>query len=112
MKTLISSLILIFALSAQANSIEPLLGLEITSSAVKIRVVSGGCTTKKSFEVQKRVDPQNQAVQLLFVRTRPDNCESEPFEAYFPNGVVISFEMNDLGIMRGQNVYVGNPFGH
>ena len=53
MKKLFSTLILILAFSAQANYLEPLLGASVDNNNVKIRVASGGCTTKNSFEVKK-----------------------------------------------------------
>lgn len=111
MKKLISSLILILGISVQASTLEPLLGLSVNSSTVKIRVMSGGCTTKESFEVKKIADAKRQAVQLFFVRTAPDSCEAGNYDAYLPNGVVLYYSFDELGILRGQNVYVGNPFG-
>lgn len=111
MKKLITSFILLLSIAAQANTLEPLLGLAVGSGTVKIRVASGGCTTKASFEVKKIADAKKQAVQLFFVRVAPDSCELDNFDAYLPNGVVLYYSFDELGIMRGQNVYVGNPFG-
>lgn len=111
MKKLLAPLILILAFSAQANYLEPLLAASVDSNNVKIRVASGGCTTKNSFEVKKITDVKRQAVQLFFIRTLSDNCEANNSDAYFPNGIVLSYTFDELGILRGQNVYVGNPFG-
>ncbi|MBY0555392.1 hypothetical protein K2P97_12740 [bacterium] len=111
MKKLIASITLLLSISAQSSTLEPLLGLAVNSGTVKIRVSSGGCTTKASFEVKKITDAKKQAVQLFFVRVASDSCEQSNFDAYLPNGVVLYYSFDELGIMRGQNVYVGNPFG-
>lgn len=102
---------MILAFSAQADHLEPLLGASVYSNTVKIRVASGGCTTKESFEVKKTTDSKKQAVKLFFVRVVADSCENDNLDAYLPDGVVLSYDFNELGIMRGQSVYVGNPFG-
>ena len=110
MKKLIASLILILATTVQADYLEPLLGLGITANTVKIRVASGGCTNKSSFEVKKITDTLSQSLQLNFVRVSADTCEAGNSDAYYPNGVVLTYRFEELGIRRGQRIYVGNPF--
>jgi hypothetical protein len=111
MKKTIMSLIILLNITTQAASLEALLGLAVTSNSVKIRVASSGCTSKASFDVKGVTDSSRQAVKLLFVRTQPDTCETGGSEAYLPNGVVLTYNFDELGIKRGQMVYVGNPFG-
>jgi hypothetical protein len=74
-------------------------------------VASSGCTSKASFDVKRFTNLNKQAVQIIFIRTQPDTCETASSEAYLPNGVVLTYNFDELGIKRGQIVYVGNPFG-
>lgn len=67
---------LFFIVISQASKdtlLEPLYGLEINDSKLRIKVKSTGCTTADSFSLRWTPDKQ-----LTIIRIKPDNCRRMP----------------------------------
>lgn len=110
MKTLLVSLTLFASLWAVAhhqdyNSEEILMGAKITGKTIKIQVRSGGCTHKNSFWIKEDYNSEKQMMQLTFMRSYPDHCEG-----YFPEGKILSFNRDELGIRTDHSFNIGNRF--
>lgn len=105
MKHLLVILILVISAQVQALEIEPLMALAMGPNNIKIRVYSGGCTTKDSFYVHKIYDQRYSRVQIIFYRLNRDTCE-----AYIPEGKVLTYSHSELGINRDHSIFIGNPF--
>lgn len=60
--------------------VEPLYGISVGESTIKIKVTSNGCTTEKDFELMIRHH------RLVITRTKMDNCRARAklVELIFP----------------------------
>jgi len=114
MKLLIALLLAASSLSVFAGEVvypsvprvETIYSLSFAEGYVQIQVESNGCTFKESFLVEKYLDPSDNVVRLLFVRSRPDWCR-----AFHAEGVMVQFSKEDLGLNYADEVRVENPFG-
>lgn len=83
---------------------EPILGWHVEDNGDLVaRVRSGGCTTKASFDPFVEGGP-SWDFDVELIRVHPDHCE-----AFFPNGVEVTFTREDLGLPRGARIQVINP---
>jgi hypothetical protein len=72
---------------------------------IRVQVRSNGCTTKESFEPVVMVDSRTRwSFTVELRRLQPDLCR-----AYLPEGVVLVWTRDDLGLPRGGTVRVINP---
>ncbi|MGZ3691677.1 MAG: hypothetical protein ACXVAX_09245 [Pseudobdellovibrio sp.] len=106
MKTLFLTISLLgnMVMAAIYPRVETLMDAQVSGSQVKIQVQSGGCTWKNSFRISQHFDAAQGMTKLTFVRLYPDFCEM-----YFPDGIVLTYTMQDLRIQSGKSYYIGNP---
>jgi hypothetical protein len=100
MKKLIAILSLIGPAMANAE-MEPILGVSVNQKGITYQVASGGCTSKKSFELRQL---ETNPAQLQLIRKHPDICE-----AFLPYGTTITYVWSELGLRQGLAVVVVNP---
>ena len=93
--------LLISTTAFAAADIEHLAGITTSREGITLQLSSGGCTSKKSFEVRKRVEAGETVIE--FIRLEPDFCE-----AYLPYGTLLTYSWKELGLKRGDEVRVGN----
>lgn len=88
------------------KKLELIRGLDIINSKMIVRVESGGCTEKEHFkiEVNKGITQEPPFIIEIY-RTIPDECE-----AYLPDGVVIEFDLSDLGLNQNDQLEIANRF--
>ena len=74
--------------------LENLMGIEILDQKLKIRVYSGGCTSKDSFRINVIKGFTGIPPYIVEIyRIIPDYCK-----AYLPDGVVLEYDLQELGI--------------
>jgi hypothetical protein len=101
MKTLIGLILATFALNSQAETFEKILGYSYDDSGVELQVLSGGCTNKASFEIQRRL--VNQILTFGFKRIVYDGCL-----ALIPYGVKVKYSYAEMGVSPFQQFKVLN----
>lgn len=114
MKSLVAISLVLAGLSAFADEVvfsnvpraETIYAISFANNAVQIQVESNGCTSKESFNIQKKIDPSDQLARILIIRNLPDWCR-----AYLPEGVIIEFSKEDLGLAPNEQIRIENPFG-
>jgi hypothetical protein len=91
-----------------ASSLENILGVEILNQKLFIRVSTGGCTTKSSFEVRINRGITNVPPYFLEIyRIIPDPCNG-----HFPDGVVLEYDFRkDLKIEPTTPLVLKNVLG-
>ncbi|EAT59265.1 hypothetical protein CferDRAFT_1272 [Chlorobium ferrooxidans DSM 13031] len=101
--------ITIFSISSYANSeSEVLLGLNQTPKTIDIRVATGGCTQKEDFKIDvKKGLTEKSPYSITIYRIKNDYCK-----AYLPEGVLLSFTKEELGINGLTEFIVTNRFGN
>lgn len=92
----------------QLPYLETLLGIELEDGKMKIRVPSNGCTGKDSFKIEvikgfTGVPPYIVEIYRLF----PDYCK-----AWLPDGVVLEYDLEELGIEPNATFTLTNKFGY
>ncbi len=104
MKKLISALIILLGINAQAQQVglEPILGFLPRPEAVYFQVHSGGCTLKSDFKVSVENIGDRKSVRLF--RINPDECL-----AFFPTGATLKFSHEELGLKSGDHFMISNP---
>lgn len=104
MKKLISTLIILLGINAQAQQVglEPILGFIPRPEAVYFQVHSGGCTLKSDFKVSVENIGDRKSVRLI--RINPDECL-----AFFPTGATLKFSHEELGLKSGDHFMISNP---
>ena len=87
---------------------EVLLGLNLTPKALDILVASGGCTQKEDFkiDVNKGVT-EKPPYSITIYRTKSDDCK-----VFLPDGVLLSFTKEELGLNGLTEFTVTNRFGN
>lgn len=83
------------------NTIEPLLGVQVTQTGIEFQVISGGCTEKKDFAIGWL---ESSPPQLQLIRIRKDDCKMN-----MPLGTSIQFSWEDLGLQSGVKFTISNP---
>jgi len=82
-------------------------GIEIIENKLKIRYFSGGCTTKESFEINVIKGFTGLPPYLVEIfRIEPDVCES-----YIPDGIVVEYELSELGLKSSDSFFITNTIG-
>lgn len=84
-----------------AEPLETVRAVSFENGRLNVRVDSNGCTEAAGFEV--RVRGENPA-ELTLVRREPDLCK-----ALVPEGVVVSWTYEELGLAAGVAARVLNP---
>lgn len=88
-----------------AEVVEPLKELSRDAKGVTVRVYTGGCTEKGHFVWKKTPDqPKGAPAELTLYRTTKDNCY-----ANIPEGMVITYDYQELGVAAKDAFTVGNP---
>lgn len=86
---------------AERPRLETLYDYSIGPTGISFRVFSGGCTSKRDFQVvTSGVNPTNVALYRLV----GDYCL-----ALLPRGVVIRYSAAELGARRGDSFRIVNP---
>jgi hypothetical protein len=101
MKTLIIAILTILGLSAKAENFEKILGYTYNDSGIELQVMTGGCTSKSSFRVQRFIT--NDRLSFGFQRVAYDGCL-----ALIPYGTKINFSYGELGILPSQSFQIIN----
>lgn len=86
---------------AQAEPLETVRAVAFENGRLDVRVESNGCTDTASFEVRLRGDDP---ADLSLIRRAPDVCK-----ALVPDGVVVSWTYEELGLTPGAAARVLNP---
>ena len=86
---------------AQAEPLETVRAVVFENGRLDVRVESNGCTDTASFEVRLRGDDP---ADLSLIRRAPDVCK-----ALVPDGVVVSWTYEELGLTPGVAARVLNP---
>lgn len=86
---------------APAEPLETVRAVAFENGRLNVRVDSNGCTDTGGFEVRLRED---EPVELSLVRRAPDLCK-----ALVPDGVVVSWSYEELGLTSGAAARVLNP---
>lgn len=102
----VAVLSILFCLKSYAIEprIEPLMALKVDKTGVSIRVESGGCTDKTSFQIKRSLTRDGAGQRLTFVRAEEDSCL-----ALLRSGVLLSFSWQDLRLPVGALVKIENP---
>lgn len=88
-----------------AEVVEPLKELSRDAKGVTVRVYTGGCTEKSHFVWKKTPDqPKGAPIELTLYRTTNDKCY-----ANIPEGMVITYDYQELGVAAKDTFTVGNP---
>lgn len=85
-------------------ALEPVLTWYVQGEDLFVRVQSGGCTNKSSFDPQVYMAPRRWAAEVELVRIAEDYCE-----AFMPNGVLISWTRDELGVPETAGIELVNP---
>lgn len=91
----------VMTLNCQAETFEKILGFNYDSDGVELQVMSGGCTDKSSFRVQRFID--NDTLTFGFQRQIFDGCL-----ALMPYGTKIRYSYEELGVLPLQTFKVMN----
>ncbi|OFZ53392.1 MAG: hypothetical protein A3D92_05290 [Bacteroidetes bacterium RIFCSPHIGHO2_02_FULL_44_7] len=77
---------------------EKLLGMELISGVLRVRVQSGGCTKKEHFRIEtfEAGIHAGPPYRVVIYRMEPDNCD-----AYVPEGLVVEFQYKDMVTEEG-----------
>lgn len=87
--------------------LERIMGIEIKDGKLMIRVATGGCTTKESFKINVIKGFTGIPPYLVEIyRVIPDYCK-----AYIPEGVVLEYELKELGIEPFASFNLVNKIG-
>ena len=86
---------------AQTPVEEQIYGVEMTEKGPVFQVYSGGCTDKDDFDVEVL---HTNPVLLRLLRLTPDYCK-----AYYPYGIKINFNFDELGLAPFSYFTVVNP---
>ena len=87
---------------------EVLLGLNLTPKTLDIRVASGGCTQKEDFKIDVNKGlTEKPPYTITIYRTKKDDCK-----AFLPDGVLLSFTKEELGLNGLTEFTVTNRFGN
>jgi len=87
--------------------LEVLMGFQITSDKLMIRVHSGGCTTKDNFKINVIKGFTGIPPYIVEIyRVVPDFCQM-----WIPDGVELEFDLNELGIEPNASFTLQNNFG-
>ena len=87
--------------------LENLMGIEIENEKLKIRVSTGGCTTKESFQINVIKGFTGIPPYLVEIyRVIPDPCKG-----FFPEGVVLEYKLKELGIEPFASFNLQNKIG-
>lgn len=87
--------------------LENLMGIEVVGEQLKIRVSSGGCTNKDSFRINVMKGFTGVPPYILEVyRVIPDRCR-----AHLLNGVVLEYNLQELGIEPFASFSLANKIG-
>lgn len=87
---------------------EVLLGLNLTPETLDIQVASGGCTQKEDFKIDVNKDfAEKKQYVITIYRNRNDDCK-----ASLPDGVLLSFTKEELGLNGRMEFSVTNRFGN
>ena len=87
--------------------LETIMGIEIIDDLLKIRVPSGGCTTKDSLRINVIKGFTGVPPYFLEIyRVVPDSCR-----AFLPNGTVLEYKLPELGIEPFANFTLINKIG-
>lgn len=72
---------------------EKLLGMELISGVLRVRVQSGGCTKKEHFiiETYEAGIHAGPPYRVVIYRIEPDNCDN-----YIPEGLVVEFQYDQM----------------
>lgn len=84
--------------------VESIFKYTIDKDGIAFQVYSGGCTCKKSFNFIKNISPDGKDVHLTLIRVSPDYCK-----ANIPEGTVVWYSFEELGINSENNLYIENP---
>lgn len=103
---LISSQVFAKSMRFQMDSpqVESIFKYTIDKDGVTFQVYSGGCTCRKSFDFIKNFSADQNDVYLTLVRVSPDHCK-----ANLPEGTVVWYSFEDLGIDSERNLHIENP---
>ena len=80
-----------------------ILGHIIANDGVYLQVNSGGCTQKRDIGFRVKANEPDLA-EITFFRKLSDPCL-----AYFPNGIVLKFSFEELGLKPGMRLQIMNP---
>lgn len=83
--------------------LEPVLTWYVQDDAVFVRVTSGGCTNESSFEPTVYLTP-GWVAEVELERVEEDECE-----AFLPNGTLVSWTREELGIPQSADIELQNP---
>ena len=99
-KFLVALFILSMAVTVQADYIESILGFSKDFDGIEYQVLSGGCTTKESFELKVL---QSSPARLQLIRIIGDPCEAAP------KCMIIKYSWSEIGLRPGDRFVVANP---
>lgn len=93
--------------SSPVKNVEPLLGAAVVNDKLLLRVRSGGCTSKRNFQVE--INRGFTGVPPFFViiyRVMEDHCD-----AHLPDGIELTYSFAELGLDPGTDLFITNPIG-
>lgn len=86
---------------------EAVLGIEMLQDELRIRVPSGGCTTKEHIHVEVNKGFTGMPpFQVTVYRVQPDFCR-----AYLPDGVVLTYTLEELDLKSSDWFCLDNNIG-
>jgi hypothetical protein len=87
--------------------LETLMGVQITNDKLKLRVFTGGCTSKDSFNINVIKGFTGIPPYIIEIyRIVPDHCRG-----FFPEGIELDFELKELGIESFATFTLQNKIG-
>lgn len=87
--------------------LEKLMGIEIEGGKLKIRVATGGCTTKESFQINVIKGFTGIPPYIVEIyRIIPDYCD-----AFFPEGIVLEYDLKEVNIEPFASFTLENKIG-
>lgn len=104
---LIAAIVSFPALAAE-GIVEILLGIQVTTNDILLSVASGGCTKKEDFSIEVDRGLGAKPNYILTVRRiKSDNCK-----AYLPEGTIIKFGTDEVGLSGAFEVTLANKIGN
>lgn len=85
-------------------ALEPVLTWYVDGGTLFVRAMSGGCTNESSFDPRVFMAPRDWVAEVELVRIEEDNCE-----AFMPNGALLSWTRDELGVPETAEIELVNP---